>query len=89
MIRNGSASRRRMTGQRVLTGWFMGIVWTGYAALSWVAYPNWPVSQHVLQALPAVICLPLAVRRTVVRRRQLAETAGTQQPLGTVDDTRL
>ena len=80
MTRNGNASRRRMTGQRVLTGWFLGIAWTGYAALSWLANPNWPASQHILRALQAVICLPLAVRRTVVRRRQqLSESASTQR----------
>ena len=71
--------RGRISGQRVLTSWLMGVVSTAYAVLSWVAYPKWPMSQHLLRALPAVVFLALAVLLTLVRRRQLSAANGARR----------
>ena len=71
--------RSRITGQRVFIVWFMAVVSTAYAALSWVAYPKWPMSQHLLRVLLAVVFLALAVLLTLIRRRQLSVANGAHR----------
>lgn len=79
MSRGVLARPRGTTRQRVISGWAIAALWTTYGTVSWPAHPEWPTWQHLLHMVPALLCMSIALRRTLNRRRQLAGEAAGQK----------